>query len=401
MPRNFDNWLVEYMQYTSGSEAPDLFHFWTGVSTLAAVLQRKVWIDERIFQWTPNFYIVFVGPPGIVTKSTTIGVGLDLLEEIPGVRIGPSSMTWQGLTDALAEAFVEVPMDDAYYPMACVTCSVGELGTFLRPQDRELVDVLTALWDGQKVPWRRRTSAKGEKIIANPWINVIAATTPAWLRDNVPDAMIGGGLTSRIVFVYGEEKRKFLAYPSDAVSETDFERQRQLLIEDLCHIAEIKGEYKLTEDAKAWGRSWYEKHWSTRPAHMASDRFSGYIARKQTHIHKLAIVLAAAQRSDLTIDKRDLTIANDMMTGLEADMHKVFESIGVAEETKAVREILTIVKAFNGVPKIELWRHCMTMMSAKEFDEAVEAAVRANYLKIVTTQQGIMYYYREDSNEAV
>ena len=71
MARNFPNWLTAYATYTADSESPREFHLWTGIWTLAGALRRRVWIDMRKFQWTPNFYIVLVGPPGIVNKSTT------------------------------------------------------------------------------------------------------------------------------------------------------------------------------------------------------------------------------------------------------------------------------------------------------------------------------------------
>jgi len=65
--RLLENWLKSYMHYSSFSEAPDKMHFWVGVSTIAGALRRRVWIDQGYFQWTPNFYIVFVSPPGIVS----------------------------------------------------------------------------------------------------------------------------------------------------------------------------------------------------------------------------------------------------------------------------------------------------------------------------------------------
>ena len=59
------------MEYTAPLESPDRMHFWTGVSTIAGALRRKVWIDQRYFQWTPNFYIVLAAPAGIIAKSST------------------------------------------------------------------------------------------------------------------------------------------------------------------------------------------------------------------------------------------------------------------------------------------------------------------------------------------
>src|SRR5690606_40860563 len=72
------------------------------------------------------------------------------------------------------------------------------------------------------------------------------------------------------------------------------------------------------------------------PIYLASDRYSGYLARKQTHIHKLAIVLAAAQRNELEIRPEDLMTAERIMTSLEHDMAKVFESIGMRSEERRV-----------------------------------------------------------------
>src|SRR5882672_7836824 len=98
MTRQLDNWLQAYAAYTDISEAPIAFNFWTGVTTIAGALRRQVYIDQIKFQWIPCFYTILVSPPGIVTKSSTINVGMNLLKQIDGVIVGPTSMTWQGLT---------------------------------------------------------------------------------------------------------------------------------------------------------------------------------------------------------------------------------------------------------------------------------------------------------------
>ena len=154
------------------------------------------------------------------------------------------------------------------------------------------------------------------------------------------------------------------------------------MVEDLCQIAELKGEYFLTPTAKEWGKEWYEHHWKHRPEHMISDRYGGYIATKQTHIHKLAMVLAAAQRDDLEITKDDLFLANEIMTELETSMQIVFQSIGVGDISRMVMEILAYVRAYKQIPSRTLWRHMMPIMSPKEFNDASDAAVKAGYLAI-------------------
>ncbi len=51
-----------------------------------------------------------------------------------------------------------------------------------------------------------------EEGINNPFINFMGATTPAWITENFPEYAIGGGFTSRTIFVYAETKRKLNAY---------------------------------------------------------------------------------------------------------------------------------------------------------------------------------------------
>ena len=149
MGRHFANWLQGYIDYTKASESPTPFHFWTGVATIAGALRRRVWIDERHFQWTPNFYIVLVGPPGVAAKSTSIRSGMKFLERLK-IPFGPQSMTWQALTKALEEAisginYVDRDGLEQRVVMSCLTIPVSELGTFLRMDDkRGWLDSLTA-----------------------------------------------------------------------------------------------------------------------------------------------------------------------------------------------------------------------------------------------------------------
>lgn len=389
MPRHFDNWLKAYTAYTSDSEAPLDFHFWTGVWTIAGALRRRVYIDMRKFQWTPNFYIVLVAPPGIATKSTAARSGWRLLEKIDGIHFGPPSMTWQALTDSLGLAIehLETTSRDGEImriPMSCLNILVSELGTFLKPQDGALMDVLTDLWDGQVSQWGHKTKTSGETIIKNPWLNVIGCTTPSWLQSNFPEQLIGGGLTSRVMFVFADAKRKLVPFPDEEIPEKTYYQIEKKLIEDLTEIAELQGEYKITPEARRWGHDWYERHWNTtRPIHMASDRYEGYVARKQTHMMKLAIVLAAARTSKLEIQKEHVMEAEVLLTGNEPNMMKVFESVGMVDEARHVAELLAYVRAHKTLTSDELWSLVGNVMSQREFKEAVTAAVAGGALNVV------------------
>lgn len=402
MPKRlFKNWLRQYLDYTCHSEAPDAFHFWTGVSVISGALRRRVWIDQRYFQWTPNFYIFFVAPPGVVSKSTTVNVGMALLREVDGIHFGPDAVTWQALTQTLAEAQELVTMDDGMmYPMACLTVVASELGTFFNPQDREMVDVLVSLWDGQRGVWVKSTKTQGVDTIENPWLNIIGCTTPAWIAGNFPEYMIGGGFTSRSVFVYAEKKRQFIAYPALQIPEEEHRIMGDKLVADLRLIAQIKGEYQIEKEALEWGAVWYKDHWTKRPVDMSDDRYGGYIARKQTHIHKLAMVLAAAQRDRLLILKDDLVQANIQITSLEKDMIKVFKSVGAKEEEGHRRSLLHLIRGMKGgIERDRLWRITMSVFrNNDEFEACIMALISANLIRQFTVK-GTIYLGAKNEQE--
>ena len=374
--RKHKNWISAYLRYSQFSEAPEKFHFWTAVSVLAGAVRRKIWIDQKYFQWTPNFYIVFVAPPGIVSKSTTASIGMNLLKEIPEIHFGPDAVTWQSLVQSLGKSTETFLWNDLHYPMSAVTISSSEFGTFLNPQDREMVDVLVSLWDGQIGVFEKATKTQGDDKIENPWINLIACTTPSWIAGNFPEYMIGGGFTSRTVFVYAEEKRTLVAYPKDHIPE-NFDRMKKDLLHDLEIIAsQIAGEVELSKAATDWGVQWYEEHYENKPVHLDGPRFGGYLARKQTHIHKLALILMIAESSDLIIQEHHLQIAAQEVDKLELDMPKVFANIGKSELTTLTEELRHFVFARRSVCAKETYRHFMDRCSDADFQQMLNSIFR-------------------------
>lgn len=386
MARHFANWISAYIDYTKHSEAPDPFHFWTAISTIAGALRRKVWMDQRQFQWTPNFYVIFVAPPGIATKSTAINTAMRLLREVPDVIFGPNSMTWQGLTVALEESKRVYPKDamaTEFLQMSCLTIAISELGTFLKPKETDLIDLLVDLWDGGDRVWKHRikTGEHPSTEIINPWMNIIGCTTPAWLRGNFPQYMIEGGLTSRCVFVFGDKKRHLVAYPSELALTTWWADMGKRLTDDLIHMSELQGEYEMTPDAKLWGAAWYENHWTNRPAALMSEKYGGYYARKQTHFHKLAMVLAASQRDSLFITAEDLQTAERIVTATEGDIDRVFKTIGASDDSRSMAEVLAVVRAAGGqVEAKECWVRLMGTLNRKDFEQGVNGLIAAKHI---------------------
>lgn len=393
MARQHKDWLRAFMEYASFAEAPKRMHFWTGVSTIAGVLQRKVWIDQAYFRWYPNFYIIMVAPPGIVSKSTTAGIGMKLLRKVKGVRFGPDVCTWQSLVTSFSEATEMVELAPKgcgeFITQSAITLESSEFGNLFNPEDREMVDLFVTLWDGKDGAFEKHTKGSGKDTVENPWINMIACTTPAWIAGNFPEYIIGGGFTSRCIFVYADRKEKFVAYPKLHVAE-DFVQMQESLIADLQHISEVvRGEYHLTPEAVRWGEAWYEAHYSVKNPEMSDERFGGYLARKQSHIHKLAMVIAASCSDELFITAEHLALAATMTTDLEQDMKHVFSKIGKSEDCTYADRLVQYVKSQGRISYALAYRHVHSYFpSMRDFEDVLAGCVRAGYLRIVSDGAG-------------
>ncbi len=385
--RKLKDWLRTFVEFASIGEAPLKFYYWTGVSTIAGALRRRVWIDQKNFQWTPNCYIILVAPPGIVSKSTTANIGINLLRQVSGITFGPDVVTWQKLVEDLAASkeLVYWAEKETYLPMSCVTLSSSEFGTLLDPNNREMVDVLVQLWDGQIGGFSKATKTCGSDDIENPWVNIIACTTPSWIATNFPESMIGGGFTSRCIFVYAEKKRQLIAYPADTVPP-GYDGQREALLHDLELISTMIGEYTFSREAKAFGLDWYQKHWAEKHENLSPEQFGGYIARKQTHIHKLAMIIQASRSDELRLELDALQMAVAMVDALEAEMPRVFSRIGQNPLTKGMSDLVEIVAALGAITKIELFRKMSRMITWADFQKVIESAAAAQFIHL--KQQG-------------
>lgn len=399
MSRNHEDWVKAYMQYAAHSEAPDLFHFWTGIATVAGALRRNVWIDQGYFQWTANFYIILVAPPGIVSKSTTAGIGMKLLRQLGDIHFGPEAVTWQSLVQSMADAREQVlmPHDDLYHTMSCITISSSELGTFLNPRDRDMVNVLTRLWDGQVEVFEKGTKTQGNDEIQNPWINIIGCTTPSWIIDNIPPAMVGGGLMSRCIFVYAKDKRQLIAYPEDHIPD-NFKKMEEDLVHDLELIGMLRGPMSLAKEAKEWGVGWYQTHYDRIQNEKSIDAVQGYLARKQTHIHKLAMIISAAQSDEKIITLEHLQTAEQILTSVEPTMEYILSLVSNSHEAQKANDLVQVVRRFNKIDYNMLYRLVFTKMSLEEFKEGIAAATKAGYIYLKQEGNALIVYAKREAN---
>ncbi|QGH73598.1 MAG: protein of unknown function DUF3987 [Siphoviridae sp. ct7UA22] len=383
--RKLTHFIDAYLRYTNNTEAPEKFHKWTAISTVAGALNRKCWVNIGRFPIYPSFYIVFVAPPGIATKSTTAAQGIALLRETKVINEYEGSLTSAGLWDELSDSERVIQFDKGAQQMCCLNVFASELGVLFTQKGEDLIDPLVDMWDG-KPTLKHRTRGLGKMEIPRPYLNLLACTTPSWLANNAGLYAIDGGFFSRTVFVYADRKEKLIAYPE---SSSDSRELFEDLCEDLKQIGELKGEFQITDEARAYGEQWYAELWRNPPEHISSELFQGYRSRRQNHLHKTAMVVSAAQRTDLTITLEDMLEAEDLLISFEKDLAVVYHSVSVTKDTKHYQRVKKDVLAAGeqGVSKVSLFRALASVMTWQEYDLTIQSLVFAREVKLVQKGQ--------------
>jgi len=248
--RRAGDWLNSYLRLTDHSEPPELFRKWVGVSVIAAALERKCWLTwgDDITDY-PNFYIILIGPPGKARKGVAMRQGKKFLKDKDlDIRLGPNRTTPESLINDLSNCgkpakYTDKNGKELIFLHNSLTVFSGELTVFLGDRDKKFMDDLTDLYDCED-DWEYRTKNQGQHHIDAPFLNLVGATTPRLIQTSLPQEVIGGGLTSRMIFVFCNEKGKTVPdpFPQPGSYET-----RQRLQGDLFDIAGMCGPFSFTE----------------------------------------------------------------------------------------------------------------------------------------------------------
>ena len=395
MSRNFPDWLKAFTEYASYTESPKIMHLWAGVGTLAGALRRKVWFDQIYFKWYPSFYIVFVAPPGIVSKSTTADIGMDLLREVPGIKFGPDSVTWQQLVVAFGAAQEAFELNGEWHTMSPLTLIASEFGNLIDFQDSAMVNLFITLWDG-RVRFEKQTKTSGSDMVEAPWINMLACTTPHWISENMSANTIGGGFTSRCIFVYADKKERYVPLLDEVVPK-DIQQVKNALIADLEHVSmNLCGPYIMTPTARLWMKQWYEQMWAHEYKVNDEDYVNGYMARKQTHLTKLAMILSASRQDALVIEEDDFLAAAAILSETELGSTKVFSRIGKSEESLQVDKVLNILRGRGDLTFEETYRLIHAHFpDGNTCDNIIQGISKAGYISIYQNGGQVRVKFRE------
>lgn len=311
------DWIRTYIKHTKKHEAPELFHLWCAVAAIAAALERKVWTRLMLEKLYPNMYIILVAPPGRCRKNSAISVASKLVGELSGVSLCSEKITPEALIRSLGHSESSYHIGTRLYTHSSLTSVAKELDTFFSCNPEGMLELLTDIFDSQSHDhWTYETKVSGTDEIRGVWFNLLAGTTPSFFAKPVMRAGIGGGFTSRCVFVYQDKRR---GRSLDCDDRLDGE-----LADGLAKIHEMQGEFKKTEEADKFYREWYLPLPDDIPT---IEALMPYYERKHAHVLKLATIIAASHGC-ISIQPVDIQEALSMLKMTELLMPMVYRGVG-------------------------------------------------------------------------
>ena len=361
--RLLDDWLTSYADFTEEQESPSLFHFWVGVSVIASTLERKCWINRGYYTLYPNLYIILVGASARVRKSTAIGIGSGMLMETFGEELPMVSqkITLEALTSLMSDRYKEKGVSSTIIVS-------DEFGVFLGqgPDAAKLMGLLTKLYDCPSI-FDYHTIARGKELGHKACCNMLAGTTPQWLKDSMPPHAVGGGFTSRIIFVYQDKPEKLVPFPE---MTKEMEVLRNKLIHDLKVIGKMEGRFEMTEGAKEWYREWYTSVFKPETTPYAS--LDGYFGRKHDTLLKVAMCLSASKSASMKIEEIEMMMALKALNKNEHYLPATLRLIQMTEIGEEIEKVYRVICRKRRIDYISLSRQMSYCINTTRLNEILK-----------------------------
>jgi hypothetical protein len=401
-PRNFPNFIDAYLDYTKNQESTRKIHKWVALSIIAAAMERKVFLNAGHFIIFPNLYIFIIGESGVVRKSTSTGIGVDLLRECKNVSVMSERVTSRSLIDQLARSKREFSIENKGHKQSAVYCYASELVVFLKEVYGSISELLTTFYDcspqDSSKPWVYETKGEGRTLIYGPCLNILGASTSAWLTKAIPADEMEGGFSSRVIFVVERENPdNFVAWPE---LSPEVEALKPKLIQDLQQIHALRGNFTKTKAAHDFYAEWYV-NFKKNAINQTDSRFKGYYGRKPTTIIKIAMALSVAEGNSLVFDRPHIEKAIALLDELEQSMFEAFGATGKNRLAEGTHKISEMVRVKKKITMEQIMRVHWRDLSGSEVAQIMDDLAKMGNITMEANGTKMTYIWKEKKGEQV
>ncbi len=257
----------------------------------------------------------------------------DFWNSLEDHHVASTSVTKASLIDELAAAnrrwvthAAENPVEHFNSLLLCI----NELGVLLPSYENEFMNVLTDLWDCKDYSEKRRTN-KIEHKIDKTQLNLVAACTPAYLNQTLPEGAWDQGFMSRTILVFTAE-RQIRSLFSDTTTDGEEEK---LLKDQLVRISNIYGELRFEQRAAELIDHFHMTGGQPQPDH---PKLVSYTIRRTVHLLKLCMISSMSRSDELLIREEDYHRALEWLTEVEGAMPEIFKAMTQGGMGKVMEE---------------------------------------------------------------
>jgi len=314
--------------------------------------------------------MVLLAGSSFLRKSTSLTIGKDLLRQTFTEMAMPEHITLEKMLDVL-----EKNPTSCFFPM--------EFASFISMTERSynegMMSVITELFDNPS-DYRRSTKGGGDRVVKEPFMSILTASTFDWFGKKVKQSDIYGGFLARFIFIPAHKKNKFMAFPPERDP-----RKISELKNSLGAIAAIKGKVIFNDDCKRLYSIWLKEHEDQLINHPKVGLLSGFMTRLAIYALKFSLIYHFAESKSLTITPQSIYRGILAVEYLKADLFKL------ADETFSTpldRELLKALKHIGKDGGITMRDFYRVMSITKKDSDRIRGELLAR--DRITFKDGIM-----------
>lgn len=386
--------MQEYLRYVENTEPPTIFHRWSLLTSIGALLEKNSFYGDGYFTYYPNLYVMLMGESG-TRKSTAINLAKSMLrttgynsfsaertsKEKYLLDLGEqhdSEPDANSLSSAMlfGNEFTNENADSRITPSFIVA---GEFNDFIGNGNIEFMSVLGNLWDWSGGPYENKVKNGKSVKIPNPSISLLGGNTATGFSLAFPSSAIGQGFFSRLILIHSASSGKRIRRPQLPV--IDFASQ----------LAEIKkrgtGQLRETNVADRLLEAIYNEF-----TPLPDSRFGSYSTRRYAQLIKLVIIICAMDLdADNTVNEGHILMANTLLSHAEQSMPLALGEFGKARGSDVTHSLLQHIygRGTQLTTLDDLWKHfSQDIDTMQSMSDMLMKLTSAGRIQTTTIQMG-------------
>lgn len=356
--------LEKYFELTEISEACKLYHRWSMLTCVGAMLGRRYYIPFGHKHIFGNLYTLLLGDAG-ARKSSAIMMAKKLLTSTGYEHFAPTRTTRErylldldgrDMQEGSQVDFSEVNPDEPRENFIVA----DEMMEFIGIKNINFIGTLGAMWDYyDDLPYEDKVKNSQSVFIRDPTISILGGFTPVNFATCFPPEILGQGFFSRVLLIHGERTSKRFHMPKPLDGE--------LMDDIVAELAEIRNTAFGACEIPTETLEVLEELYNGDEAFAIEDsRFESYGARRYTHLLKLALLHAAMAKGKVMLPEH-VVMANTTLAYTERFMPTAIGEFGKSKNSDVTNSVMQhLLKNDRPITHKELWAIVQSSLTKPE-----------------------------------